>query len=1233
MDKANRRPDAVGPCHSRDIGKIDGRPTVIGQTVSRYRIEEKLGEGGMGVVYRAQDIRLERAIALKFLPPHLVADERAKERFLQEARAASALDHPNICVIHEIDETEGGELFIAMTYYTGETLAQKLQRGVLSVPEAVDVVRQVARGLAKAHERGIIHRDIKPANLMITGEGLVKILDFGVAKLSAATRLTRTGSAVGTVAYMSPEQAERDEATPQSDVWSVGVVLYEMLTGRLPFQGKTPIAMLYQILHEEPDPVVEIREEAPPGLERIVARALAKDLDARYKGMPQFLADLESLAAAPVPPMAPGSAPPERERISERQAPSPLPFLTPESGPFKETLLPPFVGREGELTALKGWLREAQGGRGRVAFVTGDAGTGKTALVREFCLQAAAEYSSLIVASGTCNAHTGPGDSHRPFREILAQLTGDVEAQWAAGSVSAEHATRLWSFLPSSVSALVESGADLVGTFLQAEGALARAEAHGSLAGHQLSRFRALAQRESLAGMLQQRDLFEQYVRVLRRLAAERPLLLVVDDLQWSDIGSVGLLFELARNLSGVPIFLLGMYRPTEVATGRDGARHPLEPVVHELSAIFGDVNLTLDSAGDRRFVDALIDAEPNHLGEDFRAALFSQTRGHALFTVELLRGLREAGLLALEDTGHWVEGSGTIEWKKLPTRVDAVIGERIARVQPALQWFLTVASVEGERFTLEAVARVLETEVRELIYPLSQELEKGHQLVVAEGLERVDGQRLSVYRFRHVLFQQCLYDRLNLIERSHLHEQIGTALEELHHGRTDEIALELAHHFQEADRWDKAADYFFLAGDRADRALGRVEALAHFRSALNAVLALPPSGEQARKELAVQTRLGWSLHILSAPGQIETFSRARDLAEEVGSVRELFWPLMGLFVVTHWAGDHRWGKELAERCLSLAMNDGDPALLGPAHEAGGRNALLRGEFSKCRHHYESLLRLDYDAKKHPDLRYMQGWEVSSIARGMLGWCLWKLGYPDQALRRCREGVALAREVNNPVSIWFVVAYETWVSMFRRELLRVGAGIDAIRRAAAEAGTESLSPGLVYAAEGWCRVQEGDLEGGIKGIRLGYDDCRSKNLRLAYSWCSLLLADALRAGGRAQEALAVLEEARVTSATSDEHVHDSDLLRIQGECLLLLDVPRPQDAEQAFRKAIEIAKQQDAKSLQLRAATSLGRFLRDNGRAEEARSLLSEVYGWFTEGFDTADLKEASALLRELEFC
>ena len=199
---------------------------MIGKTISHYRIIEKLGEGGMGVVYKAEDLKLGRPVALKFLSSSIV-DDKTRQRFIHEARAASALEHPNICAIHEIDETPEGQMFIVMPCYEGESLQAKIERGPLKLDEAVEIAIQVASGLAKAHEKGIVHRDIKPGNIFVTSDGLAKIVDFGLAKLSGQTKLTRTGAAPGTVSYMSPEQLRGGDIDHRSDIWALGVVLYE----------------------------------------------------------------------------------------------------------------------------------------------------------------------------------------------------------------------------------------------------------------------------------------------------------------------------------------------------------------------------------------------------------------------------------------------------------------------------------------------------------------------------------------------------------------------------------------------------------------------------------------------------------------------------------------------------------------------------------------------------------------------------------------------------------------------------------------------------------------------------------------------------------------------------------------------------------------------------------------------------------------------------------------------
>ncbi|HWN44477.1 MAG TPA: protein kinase, partial [Thermoanaerobaculia bacterium] len=271
---------------------------VVPREVGPYRVGEILGGGGMGIVYRAEDTRLGRTVALKFLPPELTRDPVAKARFLQEARTASALDHPNICTVYDVGETENHQLYLAMPCYDGETLRRKVERGPLPLPEAVDYALQVSKGLAKAHRQGIVHRDVKPANLMVTGDGVVKILDFGIAKLAGEAGLTRTGSTLGTPAYMSPEQMRGAELDGRTDLWALGVVMYEMVTGRRPFLGEHESGLRQAILEQEPEPLIRLRPDAPPELERVIQRLLAKDVAGRYPTADAAVADLRLLAGA-----------------------------------------------------------------------------------------------------------------------------------------------------------------------------------------------------------------------------------------------------------------------------------------------------------------------------------------------------------------------------------------------------------------------------------------------------------------------------------------------------------------------------------------------------------------------------------------------------------------------------------------------------------------------------------------------------------------------------------------------------------------------------------------------------------------------------------------------------------------------------------------------------------------------------------------------------------------------
>jgi len=271
---------------------------MIGKTISHYKILEKLGEGGMGLVYKAEDKWLKRTVALKFLSPEYAELPKARERFIREAQAASSLDHPNICTIHEIDETDD-HIFIVMAYVEGLSLEEMIDAGPLNPGEAIDIAIRIAEGLREAHDKGIVHRDIKSANIMMTGKGHPRIMDFGIAKFSGKNRLTGRAAVMGTTGYMSPEQARGKDVDHRTDIWSLGVVLYEMLTGMLPFKDEDQQTVIYRIANEEPEPISNVRDGIPPALERVVQKVLSKDPGERYGEMSALIADLRTVKVRP----------------------------------------------------------------------------------------------------------------------------------------------------------------------------------------------------------------------------------------------------------------------------------------------------------------------------------------------------------------------------------------------------------------------------------------------------------------------------------------------------------------------------------------------------------------------------------------------------------------------------------------------------------------------------------------------------------------------------------------------------------------------------------------------------------------------------------------------------------------------------------------------------------------------------------------------------------------------
>ncbi len=541
----------------------------------------------------------------------------------------------------------------------------------------------------------------------------------------------------------------------------------------------------------------------------------------------------------------------------------------------------PFIARSQQLAHLRDRLSTAIEGHGGVFFISGEAGSGKTTLVNEFSRRAQEEYQDLAVAVGQCNTQTGIGDAHLPFREIMAQLTGDVDFKLAQKAITEENASRLQKMLVLSGQALVDVGPDLIGIFVPGIGLATRLGAFVAEKAGWLDKLEKLAKKpaaKTSESGLQESQIFEQYAKVICRLSKEHPLLLLLDDMHWGDAASISLLFHLARRIGEHRILILVTYRSAEVAIGRAGERHPLEKILAELKRYYGDVCLDLDQVVEdegRYFVNAFLESEPNLLGDDFSQKLYHHTGGHPLFTIELLRNMQERSDLVFDEQGRWVQ-SKNLDWEKLPKRVEGVIEERIGRLQDELRQMLTVGSVQGENFTAEVIARVQQAEAGGLIRRLSGELERQHRLVNAEGVKRLDpgGRRLSLYRFQHNLFRTYLYNELGEAERAYLHEDVGNALEALYEEQAEEIAVQLAYHFEAAGLEEKARHYMQKAGEQAASRFANQEALKYFARALD----LTPANEfEKRYEL-----VSLSEQIYGLSGEREVQSSNLDILHEL---------------------------------------------------------------------------------------------------------------------------------------------------------------------------------------------------------------------------------------------------------------------------------------------------------------------------------------------------------------
>jgi adenylate cyclase len=613
-----------------------------------------------------------------------------------------------------------------------------------------------------------------------------------------------------------------------------------------------------------------------------------------------------------------------------------------------EPPVPLFVGRERELARLDAFLDKALAGSGGVAFITGSAGRGKTSLMGEFARRAMAAHPDLLVAAGSCSAYTGVGDAYQPFRDILEMLAGNLQTRWEMGAIRRAHVERLWRALPVVTSALLENAPDLLQGFISGKELLKQAT-FVSTQDKQLEAFKKGVGRPQ--ANLGQQAILSQYQQALNRVARDYPLLLVLDDMQWSDSASIDLLFHLGRLVQGQRILMLVAYRQEEIATSSQGGRHLLDSVFFEFKRLYGDIRFDLSAtpeAESRRFVEIFLDSEPNNLGAAFREVLYSYTHGHALFLSELLRDLKERGVLAKDQLGRWVQAR-PVDWSQLPAGAEGMIEKRLSLLSHEMRELLIWASVEGEQFSAQVLAQVLQRDLRDILELLADYLVPRHHLV--EEIEASYANHLKIYRyrFRHVLFQNYLHENLSGTQQELYHGQIGQALETIYGEHNGKIAGQLVRHFEFAGDRSRVVKYALLAGDSALELGASQDAIELY------TLALSNRETLGRDELgqsvdAIHERLG-DVYLENLSRHAEALNHYRGFLQATGSEEQKARAERKIASILTLQGDLDQAEQLYKSALARLDPENFPAEAGSIHCGLGYIYVYKSELDVAQEH------------------------------------------------------------------------------------------------------------------------------------------------------------------------------------------------------------------------------------------------------------------------------------------
>jgi predicted ATPase len=837
-----------------------------------------------------------------------------------------------------------------------------------------------------------------------------------------------------------------------------------------------------------------------------------------------------------------------------------------------------FVGREREMEAMRNAAEQARTGHGQIVAAMAEAGTGKSRLFFEFKAKHQADWMVLE----TFSVSHGKASSYLPLIELLHGYFG-ID--------SGDDARKRREKANGRILTLDRSLED---TLPYLFGLLGIVEDDDPLA--------------QMDAQVRKRRTLDAIKRIVLRESMNQPLMVIFEDLHWIDEETQELLNLLADSIGTAKILLLVNYRPE---------------YSHQWSNKSYYTQLRLDPLGGES-ADEMLTAMVGDGAEvrPLKHLIIERTEGNPFFMEETVQVLLDEGALVRD--GVAVRLTKALGDLKIPPTVQAILAARIDRLPANEKDLLQMLAVMGKEFHLSLVRALT----------VNSDEEPGHML---DGLER--GEFIYeqpaigdvAYTFKHALTQEVAYNSILSDRRKLLHERIARTIETVCAANIDDHVFELAHHYRRSGNADKAVEYLRLAGEQALQRSALIQALDNLNAAVELVRKRPESAERNELELVLQITLGSALTTKSwgSPEKLETFERARELCARVGDRADVFPVLFHLGEGYISLGRLAQARNLGTQCIELAEHLGQKNLLIGAHHLSAEALFWLGDFSQSRAHLEQATGL-YDPAQHQPLMMLYGMDPWVLSAGMLAMSLQRLGRFD-ASRVLAERVACeAQRISHPFTLAFGMMLAALTAIDLREVKKTAEWSRAAVAVSVKHGfLETLSSAKWL--DGWATVQQGQAQAGIAAMIESLDECLSAGSTPIETWTPAIMAEILAAVGRMDEAFDQLKRARNRAQETGEHHFDAEVCRIGGNLLQRRDGNAGDAAaERCFREAIGIARNQSAKSWELRATTSLARLLRDTNRRDEARAMLTDIYNWFTEGFDTADLKDAKTLLDEL---